>query len=269
MEKEIAIIDAFTRKPFGGNPAAVCLTPEPLKEEEMQLIAAEFNLSETAFLVPVNGSSEKFNLRYFTPTTEIKFCGHATLGSFKFIFNKKGLSRAEFKTGGGLILTGKKKGDEIEMLFPLYRTEMTTVPNGMKEALGISRIHDCGYCHETGMILIEITDPAELRGLSPDPRGLKATTEKCNSVIVTSPSDVNEYDFLSRCFAPWVGIDEDPVTGSAHSVLAKWWSDRLGKEELRAYQASLRGGEMHLKITAADTLQVTAGAVMVVEGRMG
>lgn len=269
MEKEIAIIDAFTNKPFSGNPAAVCLTAAPLQEQEMQKIAAEFNLSETAFLVPLGGSPERYSIRYFTPTTEIKFCGHATLGSFRFVFTKLGVAQAEFHTSGGLTLSGKKKGDEIEMMFPLYRTELTTVPNGMKEALGISRINDCGYCHETEMILIEITDPKELRRISPDFRGLKATTRKCNSVLVTSTSDVKEYDFLSRCFAPWVGIDEDPVTGSAHSVLAKWWSDRLGKEELRAYQASCRGGEMHLKITTSDTLQVTAGAVMVVERRMG
>lgn len=268
MEKEIAIVDAFTGKPFTGNPAAVCLTPEPLEEAMMQKIAAEFNLSETAFIVPRKDQGESYHIRYFTPSTEISFCGHATLGSFRFLFNKKGSDAAEFLTGSGLHLSGKKRGDEIEMLFPLFTTEMTTVPQGMKEALGISRIHDCGYCHETGMILIEITNPEELRKLTPDPRYLKATTENCNSVIITSPSDIKEYHFLSRCFAPWVGIDEDPVTGSAHSVLAKWWSDRLGKEELRACQVSRRGGEMKLRITGTDTLEVTASAVVVVEGKM-
>lgn len=268
MEKEIAIIDAFTSEPFRGNPAAVCLSSSPLNDDEMQKIAAEFNLSETAFLVKREGHENIYSIRYFTSTTEIKFCGHATLGSFRFIFSRSSISEAAFLTAHGLRLTGKRKGDEIQMEFPLYETELAAVPDGMKEALGISRINECGFCRETGMLLIEISNPLELRQLSPDPRSLKATTEKCNSVIVTSLSDKKEYDFLSRCFAPWVGIDEDPVTGSAHSVLAKWWSDRLGKEELRAYQASRRGGEMKLRITGTGSLEVTASAVVVVEGRM-
>jgi len=236
------VIDAFTDRPFSGNPAAVCLLDRPADETWMKLVAFEMNLSETAFLHPVDGG---YSLRWLTPYVEVKLCGHATLASAFVLWDTNVLKLdepARFNTLSGW-LTCKRNGSWIEMDFPAVVCEPVTIPKGLSEALGCELI-SCGL---NGMdYLVEVADERTLRNLKPNFTAL--ATLPVRGVIVTCRGESADYDFLSRFFAPAAGVNEDPVTGSAHCALGPYWEERLGKSEFTAYQASQRGGLVKLNV---------------------
>jgi PhzF family phenazine biosynthesis protein len=233
-------VDAFTSQPFHGNPAGVCLLAKPQPDAWMQAVAAEMNLSETAFLLPeANG----YRLRWFTPAVEVDLCGHATLASAHILWETGRLAAdqiANFYTKSGL-LTACKDGSWIELNFPVKLVEQVDAPAGLAEALGVKPIFTGKNIFD---YLVEVEHEDMVRTVQPNIARLKEIPAR--GVIVTSRSASAEYDFVSRFFAPRVGVNEDPVTGSAHCCLVPYWSEKLGKASMKAYQASARGGELRV-----------------------
>jgi len=261
MGQRITQVDAFTNTPFAGNPAAVCLLPVPRDETWMQQIAQEMNLAETAFLVR---REDGFSLRWFTPLAEVALCGHATLAGAHVLWEEGQLdpaAQARFHTASGL-LTAKRAGDWIELDFPATAAEPIDSPPGLAEALGAT---PCFVGKSSFDYLVEVPSEADLRALVPDVTALRA--QPVRGVIVTSRTGATEFDFVSRFFAPAVGIDEDPVTGSAHCTLGPYWQARLGKDELLAYQASRRGGVVRVSVRG-DRVGLGGQAVTVLRGEL-
>jgi PhzF family phenazine biosynthesis protein len=252
-------VDAFTDRPFAGNPAAVCILPSWKEDRWLQAIAGEMNLSETAFLVR---SADGFDLRWFTPKVEVDLCGHATLASAHVLWQRghaKPGDEVRFSTKSGT-LKAVLRDDGIELDFPLKPEEPVEPPAGLVEALGVT----AKYVGKNQFdYLVEIESPAALRALSPDLKRLAQVPVR--GIIVTCRSDDGRFDFLSRFFAPAEGIDEDPVTGSAHCCLGDFWRKRLGKSEFLAYQASARGGVIRVRVTK-DRAFLGGKAVLVAEG---
>jgi len=228
-------VDAFTDKVFGGNPAAVCLLDKWPEDRVLQSIAAENNLSETAFLV---GGGEEYNLRWFTPTLEIDLCGHATLASAFVIFNflSPDLAAVRFQTASGQLRV-ERAGELLMMDFPSRKAEKGGTVSGLADALGVPPVEVYGARD----ILAVFESEAQVREMMPDFAALEKI-KAAFAVIVTAPGE--KVDFVSRFFAPNAGIPEDPVTGSAHCTLVPYWSARLGKKKLHALQVSARGGEL-------------------------
>lgn len=261
------IVDSFTNEPFKGNPAGVCIQDQEISAEKMQLIAKEFNLSETAFIIKT-GKETEYSIRYFSPKMEIPLCGHATLASAKVLFESTTLSKVRFITGQNLELLIRKSKNNIIMEFPVYDVEEAEVPERMPEALGIKEITCCAYNSENNMLLLEIDDPILLKELKPDFEALLKTHNSIHGVLVTSPSDNSHFDFYSRYFWPWSGSNEDPVTGATHTFLANYWSKKLGKKKMRSYQASERSGFMEVELTDDNRLLIKAQAIVVLEGNL-
>jgi PhzF family phenazine biosynthesis protein len=260
MPVPLWIVDAFSDRPFAGNPAAVCLLTVPGAERWMQQVAMEMNLSETAFLVP---AGDDFSLRWFTPTIEVDLCGHATLASAHVLWECGALPMAEparFRTRSGL-LRAFREGERIRLDLPASSMSPAPAADGMLEALGVRSVHVC--CNDKEF-LVEVASEDEVRQAKPDFARLRRVP--CKSVIVTARG-TSGHDFVSRFFAPAAGIAEDPVTGAAHCALAPFWGARLGKSELRAYQASARGGEVTVRL-AGDRVHILGHAVSVLRGEM-
>jgi PhzF family phenazine biosynthesis protein len=254
-------IDAFTNHRFGGNPAAVMALENFLHDDVLQAIAAENNLSETAFLVRDNGD---YRLRWFTPMTEVPLCGHATLASAAAVMERLEPERNKviFYTASGP-LTVSRAGAGYVMDFPARPSEQVPTPRGMTDALGVSPVAVFGNQFNY-MALLESAQI--LRRLAPDMASLARLDR--SGVIVTARGNKDEgYDFISRYFAPAKGIPEDPVTGAAHCMLAPYWAQRLGKGELRAYQASQRGGEITCRV-ARDRIELEGTCVFYLEGEV-
>ncbi len=254
-------IDAFTDRPFAGNPAAVCLLPGPRDEGWMQQVGTEMNLSETAFLHP---EADGYRLRWFTPKVEVDLCGHATLASAHALWDT-GLLRPEeearFHTRSGL-LTVVRRGDGMEMDFPAKPPQQAPAPPGLSEALGAAPRY---VGRNQWDYLVELESEAALRGLAPNFRRLAALPVR--GLIVTARATTAGFDFVSRFFAPGAGVDEDPVTGSAHCCLGPFWRERLGKDELQAYQASARGGVVGVGV-AGERVLLRGQAVTVLRGEL-
>ncbi len=263
MTRIITQVDAFTNTHFTGNPAAVCVLPESQDDDWMQNVAQEMNLSETAFLVK---HDDGFNLRWFTPTVEVPLCGHATLASAHVLWSEGHLSSdeaARFYTKSG-ILIAKLQGEWIELDFPVNHSQATVAPPELSEALGIPYKsvlqNSLGY-------LVEVESEDLVRQVQPNFQLLK--TLPIHDVIVTSVTHFDsDYDFISRFFAPGLGINEDPVTGAAHCCLAPFWRDRLHKDEFLAYQASSRGGVVKVRYLGGDRVFLSGQAVTVLRGEL-
>lgn len=256
-------VDAFTDRPFAGNPAAVCwLERKAFAVEWMQFVAAEMNLSETAF---VRRLDDDYELRWFTPTVEVDLCGHATLATAHALW-EAGIAPLEeslrFHTASG-ILTCTRAGPFIALDFPALPATESSPHEGLLEALGVESPAFVGRTKFDWLVALD--SPDELRALRPDFRRLADVPTR--GAIVTSRSDDPRYDFLSRFFAPAEGIDEDPVTGSAHCTLAPYWAERLDKRELTAYQASTRGGILRLR-TNGDRVVLSGQAATVWRGEL-
>ena len=255
-------IDAFTSQPFRGNPAAVCFLDRDRDAEWMQRVAAEMNLAATAYLLR---RDDGWSLRWFTPAVEVDLCGHATLASAHALWQEHLLGErdtARFHTRSGL-LTAERQGDWIELDFPDRVAEAIDPPDGLLDALGVSDPIWVGRNQDD--FLVEIGSEELLEALNPDHSRLRHQTAR--GVIVTSRGARGEYDFVSRFFAPGSGIDEDPVTGSAHCALAPYWAPRLGKTEFLAYQASARGGVVRVRL-AGDRVKLGGQAVTVLRGEL-
>jgi len=261
MKQSIIQVDAFTDKPFSGNPAAVCLLEAPRDDAWMQNVAREMNLSETAFLLKKN---DGYDLRWFTPEVEVDLCGHATLASAHVLWEQKHLlphEEARFYTKSGL-LTARLLGNWIEMDFPAEPQKPAIAPPQLTRSLNTAFVYTGKNRFD---YLIEIESEVALRNLKPDFTLLK--TVPMRGVMVTALSDSKEYDFVSRFFAPAVGINEDPVTGSAHCCLGLYWQKRLKKDSFIAYQASSRGGVIRVRVHG-DRVLLKGQAVTVLQGQL-
>ncbi|MFQ5450880.1 MAG: PhzF family phenazine biosynthesis protein [Nitrospinaceae bacterium] len=261
MKLKLIQVDAFTHEPFKGNPAAVCLLTGPRPEEWMQNVAREMNLSETAFLLREDGG---FNLRWFTPTTEVDLCGHATLASAHVLWELGYLEPGQpaiFNTRSGR-LTARRRDPWIEMDFPKKRAEKIDPPDSLLQALGTT----ADFTGFDGTdYLVAVPSENTVRALAPHLSLLRSLPVR--GVMVTGPSDTPEYDFVSRFFAPRCGIDEDPVTGSAHCCLGPFWANQLNKTHLLAYQASARGGVVRVEVQA-DRVILGGRAVTIMRGEL-
>lgn len=254
-------VDAFSNVPFGGNPAAVCVLTEPRSYIWMQRVAEEMNLSETAFLYK---EKDGYSLRWFTPTVEVELCGHATIASAHVLWEQGYVKDGEvvhFYTQSGP-LHARRNGGWIELDFPAEQEEKVNPPDELVKALNLP----ITYVGQNRFdYLVEVASETLLRALIPDINLLKMLPIR--GICVTAPASIPDYDFVSRFFAPSVGINEDPVTGSAHSYLGVYWSKRLGRKELTGYQASRRGG--FVKVRVEDDHVVLAGqAVTVTTGEL-
>ncbi|MCA9038230.1 MAG: PhzF family phenazine biosynthesis protein [Planctomycetaceae bacterium] len=254
-------VDAFTDHPFGGNSAAVCWLGQEVPDDWMQAVASEMNLSETAF---VRRSGDGYGLRWFTPQVEVSLCGHATLATAHALWTA-GIhpenAPLQFHTRSG-ILTCLRSDVGIEMDFPATPAQQIESPDDLLSALGVSATY-VGKTQFDHLIVVE--DAEVLRTMSPDFRKLKNIPTR--GVIVTSRSNDPSFDFVSRFFAPAVGIDEDPVTGSAHCCLAPYWAQVLGKTEMMAFQASARGGVVQVR-TSGDRVVLGGQAVTIWQGEL-
>jgi PhzF family phenazine biosynthesis protein len=261
MPTPIYQVDAFTDKPFAGNPAGVCILANPADPNWMQSVAREMNLSETAFICP---EADGYRLRWFTPAVEVDLCGHATLATAHILWETERLpagEEARFFTRSGL-LKAKKEGDFMELDFPAKPEESAAPLPGLAEALGVSIQY---LCKNKFDYLAEVDSEDIVRNLKPDLSKLKEI--EARGVIVTSRAKSGPYDFVSRFFAPRVGVNEDPVTGSAHCFLGPYWAKRLGKSEFLAYQASARGGEIGVRLLG-ERVFLFGRAVTVLRGEL-
>lgn len=265
MKIKTFLVDSFTDEAFKGNPAGVCLLDAKISEGLMQNIAMEVNAAETAFVTKTG--ENKFSIRYYSPQVEIPFCGHATVASAKVLFENFNHEQVEFTTHFNLKLSAFKHGEKLRMIFPVFET-VPFSSDKILDALNISSYKDVKYCKDNQDLVVRIKDKEALLGIAPDMEKLKEASSEFRGVCVTCKSEDEGFDFYSRFFAPAVGINEDPVTGSAHSVLAKYWSDILGKKELSAYQLSKRGGYLKLKILDDNTLEVISNAKITIEGQL-
>src|SRR2546425_605626 len=252
-------VDAFTSTPFAGNPAAVCVLPGPRDARWMQDVARELNLSETAFLHAERG---EYHLRWFTPAIEVDLCGHATIASAHVLWEDGHLPagrQARFLTRSGL-LTADRRDGWIELDFPATPAAPAPLPAGLAEALGVT---PRWVGRSKFDYLLEVDAEATVRSLAPDFAALARA--EARGVIVTSRATTPGYDFVSRFFAPRAGVNEDPVTGSAHCALTPFWSERLRRTEMTAYQASPRGGVVRVRL-AGDRVVLSGQAVTVLRG---
>lgn len=249
-------VDAFVGKGLKGNPAGVCLTAEGISDEQMAGIAAEVGASETAFVRPQGGSdfakARSFEVRWFTPTVEVPLCGHATLATAAVLFGEEKVPSSElmFDTKSGT-LEASKEGDAVALDFPSDPPEEREAPKEVLEAMGLPAVGACAYGKLNRKLLLLLADAKAVREVRPAFGRLKSAAPDgdIQGVMVTAPG-AGEVDFVSRYFGPWVGIDEDPVTGSAHTVLGPFWAERLGKKELSAVQLSERGGAITVRVRA-------------------
>ena len=266
MSLSVYQVDAFTNAPFAGNPAAVCLLPNDRKPAWMQNVAAEMNLSETAFLRPRRDG--EYRLRWFTPTDEVDLCGHATLASAHVLWSEGHLAvdaEARFETESGR-LTARREEGWIAMDFPADPPAPVEPPPRLLDALDLMDPLYVGRSERD--YLLRCADEADVRNLDPDMRAL--TRLDSRGVIVTAPSDQAEADFVSRFFAPGVGVPEDPVTGSAHCALGPYWSDETGQTTLTGRQISARGGTVRVTLDGptAERVSLAGQATTVLRARL-
>ncbi|XP_060923796.1 phenazine biosynthesis-like domain-containing protein [Limanda limanda] len=279
MEIPVFTVDAFTNLPFKGNPAAVCPLMHELSDELYQKIAAEMNLSETVFITTINPSDtfstgSRFRLRWFTPTTEVNLCGHATLASAAVLFqHKKNVNPVVvFETSSGdLAVTKQSKGYVMDFpLNPPTQEDPSEFRDIIKAAVGNHPVQDVYMSDNTKKLMVRLADSCDrsvLTSLKVDPVTLQRSEKsgRVKGLIVTMKAQ-SEHDFYSRYFAPWNGIPEDPVTGSAHTVLGSYWSEKLGKKKMLAYQCSSRGGELELEVRDDGRINIAGQTVTILQG---
>jgi len=274
----VCTVDAFTSRPFAGNPAAVCLLEKDIDDQMKQKIAAELNLSETAYVTRTDPTStfetaSRFALRWFTPSTEVPLCGHATLAAAKVIFAVRGNPNRTltFATLSG-DLHAQRSADKIVLSLPRNHAEQAKQDDFQHIIQTVScglPVKECQLSRRTGKLIVRLEDSVnrdQLEGIRPDVNSLLLQQQKdVKGVIVTMKGDGVQYDFLSRYFAPWVGINEDPVTGSAHTVLAPYWAQQLNRSILKARQCSPRGGDLDL-VLEESCVRVAGSSVVVLTG---
>ncbi|MGH4035700.1 PhzF family phenazine biosynthesis protein [Actinomycetota bacterium Odt1-20B] len=269
----IRVVDAFTDRPFSGNPAGVLLLDAFPDDAWLQHVAMEVNHAETAFAHPLpqgskdaDGNEADWALRWFTPTTEVDMCGHATLATAHVLHTAgRTAGRVRFTTRSGILTADTTEDGTITLDFPTAPLTPTSIPDGVAEALGATplSVHDTGP--NVGDLLVELADEKTVRALTPDHKALIQHSRRGIITTARAEDPTGDYDFISRCYFPRVGIDEDPVTGSAHTALAPFWSERLGRTHLTGLQASPRGGLVRTELRGDRTL-LRGKAVTVIEG---
>ncbi len=254
-------VDSFSAAPFKGNPAGVCLIEEQKPDTWMANVAKEMNLSETAFPLP---EGDSYRLRWFTPAVEVDLCGHATLATAHILWETGKLAptqTARFQSRSGLLTAARTSDGWIEMDFPVKLVEPAEVPAGLIESLGVKPVFVGKNVFD---YLVEVETEDEVRAAQPDMALLNSVRAR-GAILTSRGARGGKYDFISRFFAPQVGVPEDPVTGSAHSALTPYWAGKLGKREMFAYQASARGGELRLRLQG-DRAIIAGQAVTVIQG---
>lgn len=261
MVQKIFLVDAFAERPYSGNPAAVCLLEQGGEEQWMQDVAAEMNLSETAFLRPHKDA--EWELRWFSPTTEVNLCGHATLAAAHVLWHEFDIEQSHlcFHTRSGQLIA-TKEGQSIGLDFPADPPETLAIPKELFRSLGVKpeSVH-----RGRDDLLVVLPSGDDVRQLRPDLSALESLDVR--GVIVTAQDERSDYDFISRFFAPRFGIPEDPVTGSAHCTLGPFWGDRLGKSQLRGFQASARGGSVEVRLKG-ERVQLLGKAISILRGHL-
>jgi PhzF family phenazine biosynthesis protein len=267
-------IDAFTGERFKGNPAGVCILKEPIDDKYMQLIAGEMNLPETAFVRPADGKSIHesgiFSLRWFTPECEVSLCGHGTLGTSEILYSHLGNINTQitFETKSGR-LTSKRCGSGIALDFPLDEPLSFDVSTDILKAMGIDDYENAVIGKKTRKLVIQLKEQTQIYELNPDFGQMKKINFKTDiKGIGVTCRGRGKYDFVSRYFNPWAGVNEDPVTGSVHTLLAAYWGSLLNKSEMKAYQASKRGGEILLRVGKNDRVELIGQSVITLRGEV-
>ncbi|MEU0597062.1 PhzF family phenazine biosynthesis protein [Streptomyces sp. NPDC006393] len=265
----IRIVDAFTDRPFSGNPAGVLLLDAFPEDDWLQKVALEVNHAETAFAhrLPEGGEAD-WALRWFTPATEVAMCGHATLATAHVLHTTGAhTGPVRFATRSGVLIATPAGDGAITLDFPTAPLTPVEVPDGVAEALGAEPRTAFDTGPNVGDLLLELADEKTVRSLDPDHKALAAYSSRGIIATARAEETARRHDFVSRCFFPNVGIDEDPVTGSAHTALAPYWSERLGRTDLTGLQASRRSGRVRTGLRGARTL-LTGHAVTVIEGEL-
>jgi PhzF family phenazine biosynthesis protein len=262
---KVYYIDSFTSEMFKGNPAAVCLVETAVSETGMLSIAAEIGFSETAFINRIK--NDEYGIRFFTPKEEIALCGHATLAAAKIVFELTALEQLIFINKDGIRLPIDKADGKIRMQFPAYDVSGMGLPATLLQALGIQHALYTGYNKEINCLVIEIESSEQLQALKPDFAKLLASYQGIAGVLVTAKSNKVEFDFEYRYFWPWIGTDEDPVTGAVQTFLTPYWANKLGKTKLKAFQASQRTGVMGTALTDRR-VYICGDGVKVLEGML-
>ncbi|WP_315122151.1 PhzF family phenazine biosynthesis protein [uncultured Clostridium sp.] len=267
----IYIVDAFTKEAFGGNPAGVCILKNSIEDKEMQLIAKEINLSETAFVTIDENSlkNNEFDLRWFTPKVEVSMCGHGTLATAEVLFEEIGVEGNEIKfhTQSG-VLVARKDEKGIVLDFPVDEYEVVEIPVELLKEIGIENCKEAVYGKNTKKLILQVEKEEEVLKLTPNFEGMRNLNFHIDVKGVGVTTKAREYDFITRYFNPWAGINEDPVTGTVHTVLAKYWEDKLGKKEFIAYQASDRGGEITIRIIENGRMEMVGKGIIMLKGEI-
>lgn len=261
-------IDTFTVTPFKGNPTAVCHTEEELCQHTMLSIANELNCPVTAFIRMNPRETNAYDIRYFTPITEIPACGHATLASAKFVMAQNDTAHSLlFCTINNVSIKIFIEGDKILMTYPAFELEEYAVDDKLLAALYLDRYKTAGYSPDLETLFIELESAESLKKIQPDYQKLINSSDTIKEVVITSVSDNRNFDYYLRSFCPWIGINEDPVTGSVHSVLGNFWKKRLNKKRMNVYQASPRGGELEIR-AFDDHVEIGGEAVIILKGEI-
>lgn len=275
MNKKFKIyqVDAFTGEAFKGNPAAICVLEDDISDELMKSIAMEMNLSETAFVKPLENKNIRdcklFSLRWFTPLVEVDLCGHATIATSKILFDEFNIKTNEirYQTKSGILISVKEK-DKISLDFPIDNCLKFDVTEDILTAMGITSYVDAIIGENTRKLIIELNSEQEVINLKPNFHKLNLL--KFSTIVkgIGVTCKGSEYDFISRYFNPWGGVNEDPVTGAAHTLLAKYWSNKLNKDKMLAYQNSDRGGEISIELLENNRIKLSGEAIIVLKGEL-
>ncbi|GGS97277.1 PhzF family phenazine biosynthesis protein [Streptomyces chromofuscus] len=265
----IRIVDAFTDRPFTGNPAGVVLLDAFPEDDRMQQVALEVNHAETAFAHPLpEGGEADWALRWFTPAAEVAMCGHATLATAHVLHTTAAQEGpVRFATRSGVLVATPRDDGSITLDFPTAPLTPVDVPEGLAEALGAQPLTALDTGPNVGDLLVELTDERTVHALRPDHRAIGAHSTRGVIATARAENPALGYDYVSRCFFPNVGVHEDPVTGSAHTALAPFWSERIGRAELTGLQASPRSGRVRTELRGDRTL-LSGRAVTVIEGEL-
>jgi PhzF family phenazine biosynthesis protein len=266
MDIAFYFLDTFTSEKFRGNPTPVCYLTGKVEDDILLLsLAKEFNQPVTAFVNKL--ADQTYNIRYFTTVTEIPACGHATLAAAAVVSKKDSVNNISFKTQNNLLIHVLVEGDLISMSYPKYNMTPAEVSDETVKSLGIKRFVAAGICHELETLFIELHSPEELEGVKPDFKKLVESNDQVKEIVITCQSGDDQYDYLLRSFCPWIGIDEDPVTGSVHSALAPYWCNQLKKQKLMAYQVSGRGGQFGIYVQE-NAVQISGETLLVIKGEL-
>lgn len=267
MKFNLFFVDTFTNTPFKGNPSSVCYIDSFPPPDTMQAIAAELNLPVTSFISKIAGRPGHYAIRYFTTLTEIPACGHGTLGSSKIALMNEQSGTVSFHTIEGREISATSKQDNIMMSYPRFEWKETKPGQETLNSLGISSYLSAAISPELETLFIELENGEQIRKIQPDYARMIKSSNSIVEVVVTAASDNEKYDYLLRSFCPWIGIDEDPVTGSVHSVLGTYWQGKLKKNVLKAYQASQRGGEVLIN-ASENNIEIGGKTVVIMQGEM-